>query len=286
MLEKLKRKIPQTVTVGPAALWMVFFVVLPISFIIIISFAQMENKQIVYQFTIDNYKEIFSKLYVSYYSESFVIAFANTLICILVGYPIAYRIAFSSEKKRNLYTTLLMIPFYTNLIVRLNGWKTVLDKTGWLNTWLQDMGITHAPIQIMYTRGAVIMGMVYSLLPFMILPLISSIRNLDPSLLEASNDLGMDKKRTFFNVTLPLTMSGIFSGSIMVFIPTMAYFFISDVMGGAKHKMIGNIIQTQFSGAGYNWPIGAAFSVVLLVLTLVMVTLYKKSGGEMDTLSM
>lgn len=128
--------------------------------------------------------------------------------------------------------------------------------------------------------------MVYSLLPFMILPLISSIRNLDKSLLEASNDLGMNRVRTFMKVTLPLTMPGIFSGSIMVFIPTMAYFFISDVMGGAKHKMIGNVIQTQFSGAGYNWPIGAAFSVVLLVLTLIMVGIYKKSGGKMDALSL
>lgn len=286
MIQKLKNKIPQIVTVSPASFWMVCFVVFPISFIFIISFLQMENKEIVFQFTLDNYKEIFSKLYISYYYESFIIAFANTIICILIGYPVAYIIAFSSEKRRKMLTTLLMVPFYTNLIIRLNGWKTVLDKTGWFNTFLQTIGITQDPIQIMYTRGAVIMGMVYSLLPFMILPLISSIRNLDPSLLEASNDLGMNRKRTFLHVTLPLTMPGIFSGSIMVFIPTMAYFFISDVMGGAKHKMIGNVIQIQFSGAGYNWPIGAAFSVVLLILTLIMVVLYRRSGGKMDALSM
>lgn len=286
MIQKIKSKIPQFVTVTPASLWMIFFVVLPISFVFIISFAQMENKEIVYQFTPEHYKEIFSKLYVSYYYESFVIAFLNTIICILVGYPVAYIIAFSSERRRRMWTTLLMVPFYTNLIIRLNGWKTILEKTGWLNTFLQNAGIIHEPIQIMYTRGAVVLGMVYSLLPFMILPLISSIRNLDLSLLEASNDLGMNRRRTFLHVTLPLTMPGIFSGSIMVFIPTMAYFFISDVMGGAKHKMIGNVIQTQFSGAGYNWPVGAAFSVVLLVLTLIMVVLYRRSGGKMDALSM
>ena len=286
MLQKMKQKIPQTITVGPAALWMIFFVVLPIGFIFLISFVQMQNKQLIYHFTLDNYKEIFSSLYISYYSESFIIAFLNTVICILIGYPVAYIIAFSPEKRRKIWTTLLMVPFYTNLIIRLNGWKTVLDKTGWLNTFLQNTEIIDAPIQIMYTRGAVILGMVYSLLPFMILPLISSIRNLDPSLLEASNDLGMNKSRTFLHVTLPLTMPGIFSGSIMVFIPTMAYFFISDVMGGAKHKMIGNVIQTQFSGAGFNWPIGAAFSVVLLILTLIMVTIYRRSGGKMDALSM
>lgn len=284
-MKNFKKKIPPVITVGPAALWMMLFVVFPISFVLIISFVQMENKQLVYQFTLENYKEIFSSLYVSYYSESFLIAALNTILCILIGYPVAYIIAFSSERKRKILTTMLMLPFYTNLIIRLNGWKVVLDKTGWLNTLLIKLGIIDMPIQMMYTRGAVVLGMLYSLLPFMILPLISSIRNLDPSLLEASADLGENRARTFFRVTLPLTMSGIFSGSIMVFIPTMAYFFISDVMGGAKHKMIGNVIQTQFSGAGYNWPVGAAFSVVLLVLTLIMVGLYKKSGGKMDALS-
>ncbi len=285
-MKKLKKKIPQLVTVSPAAAWMVVFVVIPIAFIFVISFIQMQNKQLVFNFTLDNYKEIFSSLYGSYYSESFIIAFFNTVICILLGYPMAYIIAKAPDKRRNLYTTLMMVPFYTNLIIRLNGWKTILDKTGWLNSFLMDNNIISQPIQIMYTRPAVIMGMVYSLLPFMILPLISSIRNLDPSLLEASNDLGMNKVRTFFRVTLPLTMPGVFSGSIMVFIPTMAYFFISDVMGGAKHKMIGNIIQTQFSGSAYNWPVGAAFSVVLLLATLILVGIYKKSGGDMDAMSL
>ncbi len=285
-MKKLKKKIPQLVTVSPAAAWMVVFVVIPIAFIFVISFIQMQNKQLVFNFTLDNYKEIFSSLYGSYYSESFIIAFFNTVICILLGYPMAYIIAKAPERRRNLYTTLMMVPFYTNLIIRLNGWKTILDKTGWLNSFLMDNNIISQPIQIMYTRPAVIMGMVYSLLPFMILPLISSIRNLDPSLLEASNDLGMNKVRTFFHVTLPLTMPGVFSGSIMVFIPTMAYFFISDVMGGAKHKMIGNIIQTQFSGSAYNWPVGAAFSVVLLLATLILVGIYKKSGGDMDAMSL
>lgn len=285
-MNKLKQKLPQLVTVSPAVLWMIVFVVIPISFIFVISFVQMENKQLVYHFTLENYKEIFSKLYVSYYVESFIIAFFNTILCIFIGYPVAYIIAKAPEKKRNFYTTLLMVPFYTNLIIRLNGWKVVLDRSGWLNTFLMKCNLIDQPLQIMYTRPAVIMGMVYSLLPFMILPLISSVRNLDPSLLEASNDLGMNKARTFMHVTLPLTMPGVFSGSIMVFIPTMAYFFISDVMGGAKHKMIGNIIQTQFSGSAYNWPVGAAFSVILLVATLIMVGIYKKSGGDMDALAL
>ena len=285
-MRKLRSKIPQTVTVGPAALWMMFFVIIPIGFIVLISFAQMHNKHLVYEFTLQNYKDIFSSLYASYYSESFITAFFNTLICILVGYPMAYLIAKAPQKRRSFYKTMLMVPFYTNLIIRLNGWKVVLDRTGWLNRFLMEHEVITKPLQIMYTRPAVSMGMVYSLLPFMILPLLSSIQNLDPSLLEASNDLGMNKVRTFLHVTLPLTMPGVFSGSIMVFIPTMAYFFISDVMGGAKHKMIGNIIQTQFSGSAYNWPLGAAFSVVLLLATLLLVGIYKRTGGDMDSLSL
>lgn len=285
-MSKAKEKLASFITVCPAGGWMVIFVVIPILFVLAMSFIKMEDKKFVYEFTLNNYKEIFSELYLSYYIESFAIALQNTLLCILVGYPMAYFIAFSPAKKRNICIALLMLPFYTNLIIRLNGWKTFLDKTGWLNSFMMNIGLWDEPVQMMYTRGAVILGMVYSLLPFMVLPLISSIRNLDPSLLEASNDLGANKTKTFLRVTLPLTMPGIFSGSIMVFIPTMAYFFISDVMGGAKHKMIGNVIQMQFSGAGYNWPIGAAFSVVLLILTMIMVALYKRSGGKMDAISL
>lgn len=179
--------------------------------------------------------------------------------------------------------TLMMLPFYTNLIIRINGWQSLLGRTGYLNSFLISIGLIDKPITFMYTQGAVVLGMVYSLLPFMVLPLISSIGSVDKSLLEASKDLGASKVKTFINVMLPLTKSGIFAGTIMVFIPTMAYFFISELMGGAKHKLIGNLIQTEFI-KGNNWPLGAAFSVILVVITLIMVGGYKKTGGDMDSL--
>ncbi|MEA4973064.1 Spermidine/putrescine transport system permease protein PotB [bioreactor metagenome] len=278
-----KDRIPILATVSPATVWLVIFVAVPLFYIVLISFSAMENRKIVYEFTLENYKDVFSMLYASVYFDSFVIAFFNTVVCILVGYPMAYFIAKAPKKKQKLYSTLLMIPFYTNLVIRLNGWRQILDKSGYINKSLLTLHIVSDPIQFMNTRGAVILGMVYALLPFMVLPLISSINNLDKTLLEASYDLGLGKVKTFLHVTLPLTKPGIFSGTIMVFIPTMAYFFISDILGGGTHKLIGNLIQLQFNQS-YNWPLGAAFSVILIVLTLILVFIYKRSGGKMDSL--
>lgn len=278
-----KKKLPIIATVSPATIWMILFVVLSVVYIVLISFIKTNNRELIFQFTLDNYKSAFSPLYASIYVNSFSVALLNTLICILLGYPMAYIMVNSSKRRKSLYMTLMMLPFYTNLIIRINGWQSLLGRTGYLNSFLISIGLIDKPITFMYTQGAVVLGMVYSLLPFMVLPLISSIGSVDKSLLEASKDLGASKVKTFINVMLPLTKSGIFAGTIMVFIPTMAYFFISELMGGAKHKLIGNLIQTEFI-KGNNWPLGAAFSVILVVITLIMVGVYKKTGGDMDSL--
>lgn len=280
---KKKKNSLAAVTVGPAAVWLILFIVLPIAYVIVISFLEMQNRHFIIHFTLSNYQGVFSKLYLSVYGRSFMIAFFNTAICILLGYPYAYLIARSAPKKKAILTNLMMIPLYTNSIVRLGGWKDILDKRGYLNSFLQHIGIIKEPITFMYTNGAVIFGMVYILLPFMVLPLVSSISRLDWNLLEASYDLGGGRVKTFFKVTLPLTRSGIFSGSIMVFVPTMAYYYISDFMGGAKHKLIGNTIQTQFQQT-YNWPLGAAFSVILLLMTLVLILIYSRTGGDKESM--
>ena len=284
-MDKKKKTLSIFTTVGPAGIWLSLLIVIPVLYVFIISFMQMADKKMVYIFTLGNYRELISSLYFSVYFNSFKVALINTLICIVAAYPMAYIMANASRRRKKLYMILLMLPFYTNLIIRLNGWKVILHQVGPLNEWLMNLGIIKEPITFMYTNGAITLGMVYSLLPFMVLPLISSITNLDKTLLEASYDLGFGKIGTFFKVTLPLTKAGIFSGSIMVFIPTMAYFFVSDIMGGAKHKLIGNIIQTQFNSA-YNWPLGAAFAIVLILLTLIMVAMYKKTGGDMDSLAL
>jgi spermidine/putrescine transport system permease protein len=189
----------------------------------------------------------------------------------------------ANKRKKILMMIMLMIPFWTNSLIRLNGWKTLLGKTGFLNSFLTNSGLIDQPIEILYTRGAVVLGMVYVLFPYMVLPLFASIDKLDVSLLEASNDLGANKIKTFFNVTFPLTSPGIFSGTILVFIPCLGYFFVSDIMGGGKSQLIGNLIENQFKAAN-NWPLGAALSMLLILLIILLVTIYKKTGGDLKDL--
>lgn len=161
--------------------------------------------------------------------------------------------------------------------------RTFLGTNGWLNNVLTGLGIVSEPVQFLFTRGAIILGMVYCLIPYMILPLYTAVEKLDQSMIEASSDLGAKGPRTFFKVILPLTASGIFSGSIMVFIPCLGYFFVADILGGGRTDMIGNLIERQFQ-SGNNWPLGAALSVILIVVTLLLVKIYQKCGGDMESL--
>ena len=178
---------------------------------------------------------------------------------------------------------LVIIPFWTNSLIRIYGWRTFLGTNGWLNTVLQFLHVIDEPINFLYNRGTTILGMVYCLIPFMILPLYTAIEKLDGSLLEASSDLGARPVSTFFEVILPMTSSGIFSGSIMVFIPCLGYFFVSNILGGGNSDVIGNLIERQFK-SGNNWPLGAALSIILIVITLILVKIYQKAGGDMDSL--
>ena len=178
---------------------------------------------------------------------------------------------------------MVIVPFWTNSLIRVYGWRTFLGTNGWLNTALQFLHLTDGPLDFLYNRGTTILGMVYCLLPFMILPLYTSIEKLDESLLEASADLGAKRTKTFLEVVLPLTSGGIFSGSIMIFIPCLGYFFISDILGGGNSDVIGNLIERQFQ-SGNNWPLGAALSIVLIVITLILVKLYQRMGGSMESL--
>lgn len=281
---KMRNKtIPLLTTVSPVVVWLVLLVAAPMFYVLFLSFMSTDGYQVVYKFNLDNYKNLLNPAYIEIYYNSFIIAFFTTLICILVGYPFAYHMAKVGRRKKTMMMIMLMVPFWTNSLIRLSGWKTILGKTGLLNTALLDVGLIKEPLEILYTRGAVLLGMVYILIPYMILPLFASIDKLDQSLLEASYDLGANRVKTFFHVTLPLTSAGIFSGSIMIFIPSLGFFFVSDIMGGGKTQLIGNLIENQFKAAN-NWPLGASLSMVLIFLILVMVTVYRKSGGNMEDL--
>ncbi len=281
--KRLRKLSPLLVTVSPVTLWLILLVAAPLIYVFFLSLLSTDGYNVVYRFTLKNYGELLNPTYLEIYSNSFVLAFFTTIACILFGYPFAYSMARAAKRKKAVMMLMLMIPFWTNSLIRLNGWKTLLGKTGALNSLLLSLGLIDQPLEILYTRGAVILGMVYILFPYMVLPLFASIDKLDMSLLEASNDLGANKVRTFLNVTFPLTTPGIFSGTILVFIPSLGYFFVSDIMGGAKSQLIGNLIENQFKAAN-NWPLGAAFSMLLIAIIIIMVTIYKKAGGDMKDL--
>ena len=278
--------IPAAVMVGPVTLLLIFLVVAPLILVAVMSFCSTdEYYNVIYQFTTANYTKLLSPEYVKIYGQSLVIALLTTIICILVGYPFAYLIARCRNRMKSLLYMLVIIPFWTNSLIRIYGWRSFLGNSGALNSFLMKIGLVSEPVGFLYNTGSTVLGMVYCLIPFMILPLYTAIEKLDDSLLEASMDLGAGPVRTLFEVILPLTSSGIFSGSIMVFIPCLGYFFVSNIIGGGNTDMIGNLIERQFKSAN-NWPLGAALSIILIVVTLILVKIYQKMGGDMDSLGL
>ena len=276
--------LPAVVTTGPMTLLLVLLVAVPLIYVGVMSFCSIDQYyNVVFQFTTGNYARLASADYMKIYGQSLLIAFVTTVICILVGYPFSWLIARTKNRYKKILYMLVIVPFWTNSLIRVYGWRTFLGTNGWLNTALQFLHLTDGPLDFLYNRGTTILGMVYCLLPFMILPLYTSIEKLDESLLEASADLGAKRTKTFLEVVLPLTSGGIFSGSIMIFIPCLGYFFISDILGGGNSDVIGNLIERQFQ-SGNNWPLGAALSIVLIVITLILVKLYQRMGGSMESL--
>jgi spermidine/putrescine transport system permease protein len=278
------RTAPMLAMVSPVTLWMVFLVALPLCYILLISFCSTDAAHnIVFRFTPGNYSKLFDPLYLSIYGDSLWIAALSTIFCILLGYPFAYIMANAAPLRKTMMLMLLMLPFWTNSLIRIYGWRTLLGASGVLNTALLGIGLIQKPLEILFTKPAIVLGMVYTLFPFMVLPIHTSVDKLDRTLLEAASDLGAKRRRAFVHITLPLTVPGIFAGSIMVFIPALGYFFVADLMGGGKAQLIGNLIERQFKEA-YNWPLGAALSIILIVLTLVLVGVYRKSGGDLEDL--
>lgn len=276
--------LPALVMAGPVTLVLVFLVAVPLVYVGVMSFCSIdEYYNVVFKFSTGNYVRLLNADYLKIYGQSLAVAFITTVLCILVGYPFSYLIARTKSKRKTLLYMLVIIPFWTNSLIRIYGWRTFLGTNGWLNELLQFLHLTGEPVDFLFKQGTTVLGMVYCLIPFMILPLYTAIEKLDGSLLEASADLGARPFATFFQVILPLTSSGIFSGSIMVFIPCLGYFFVADILGGGNSDVIGNLIERQFQ-SGNNWPLGAALSIILIVMTLVLVKLYQKVGGDLESL--
>lgn len=282
MRTRLKNALAPITMIGPTTVWLLLFLMIPLALVIGISFLTRNGYGGVSMvFSLDAYKELFTKEYIKVFVSSFQLSLLTTIICLVVGYPFAYVIANSSEKVKPFLVLLLMLPFWINSMIRIYGWNTILRSSGIVNNALISLGIIKIPLELLYTDGAVLLGMVYDLLPFTVLPIYTSIEKLDPSLLEAASDLGAGKASRFVRVVLPLTMPGVFAGSIQTFIPSLGLFYIADMMGGAKTMYIGNLIKNQFMSAR-NWPMGAALAIVLIAITLVLMKLYTRVGSLDD----
>ena len=271
-----KNTLPAIAMAGPVSLWMILFVALPMLFIIYISFmSRGVFGDVVYEFSTDSYKTLLDSVYFKVIVKSIRAAFITTVLCLLAGYPFAYYIAKQPKEKASKLIMLIMLPFWTNSLMRLNSWLLLFQTSGPVNSLLQSTGIVDAPVGFVYTDGLVMLGMITNMLPFAVLPMYSSIEKLSKSLLEASADLGASRRETFFNITLPLTFPGIFSSIILVFIPSLGIYTVTDMLGGGKVLYIGNIIKNQF-GAIRNWPLGAALSVLLIVITGLLIFIYTR----------
>ncbi|QJC34694.1 spermidine/putrescine ABC transporter permease PotB [Enterobacteriaceae endosymbiont of Donacia crassipes] len=256
--------------------WLLLFIFLPSIILIIISFLKKDNyDSIILYFSLNNYLKLFNDLYIKVFINTLFISLITTVICFLIGYPFAWCLTKISAKKKSLMLFFLFLPFWVNSLIRIYCLKIFLGINGWLNNILLYLKIIHYPIHIIYTPSAIILGLVYILLPFMIVPIYSSFEKLDKFYIEAAKDLGAKSWKIFFYIVIPLTTSGIIAGCLLVFLPSMGMFYISDLMGGSKNLLIGNIIKNQFLYIR-DWPLGAATSNIITLFTGIFLILYFK----------
>jgi spermidine/putrescine transport system permease protein len=226
---------------------------------------------------LEHYRRFFDSLYLGILGRTVLAALVCTVLCLLLGYPVAYAIVRAGRWKNPLLF-LVVLPFWTSVLVRTFAMIFLLRDTGLINTALLSLGLIDKPLTLLYTAGAVMAGLVYTFLPFMVLPVYASLEKHDRTLLEAAAVLGAPPARAFWRVTVPLSMPGIIAGSLLVFIPALGSFLPSDLLGGAKEVLIGNLVQNQFTGAR-NWPFGSAASYVVMAGVLLGIVVYLRSGG-------
>lgn len=282
-----RERLTLNILLSPTIFWLVFFFAIPLVIILVYSFLDRGKfGGIVWEFQLDNYIRFADRLYIKIFIRSFFIAGITTIICLLIGYPMAYWMANQPSRKRNTFLLLIMLPFWTNFVIRTYAWRMLLARQGQINQVLIALKIINEDnaITFLNTNGAVIMGLIYIWVVAMVLACYASITGLDRSLLEAAQDLFANPVRTFFRVTLPLTLPGIVSGSILVFVPSLGAFVTPDMLGGGKADMIGNLISQQF-GEASDWPFGSAISTILMIVMLFGTLLYFRSLRSEETQS-
>jgi spermidine/putrescine transport system permease protein len=267
---------------APLYLFTIIFLVGPFAYMLVLSFlTRAETWGIVNDFTLRNYAKLLEPVYLNTLIESLKLALLVTVLVIALGYPFGYFMVKLPPKKRGLMLMLVMAPFYTSSLLRLYGWIIIFRANGILDKLLMSIGLTQEPLKLLYTYPAVVVGMVYGLLPFMMLAVYSSVEKMDWTLVEASRDLGASPFKAFLTVTLKLTMPGLLTGVILTFVPSMGLFFIADILGGNKIVLLGNVIQEQLMKV-HDWPFAAALAVILMAMTSLLIWLYRRVSGARD----
>lgn len=262
--------------------WLFLFALLPFCLSMAASFLSHSSTHLIEMpFTLANYQQLNHPTYIRIFEKSFWIAGLATFLCLILGYPFAYIIARIQNGWKNLLLLLVIIPFWTSTLIRSYALIAILKAKGILNSLLISLGLIDHPLSILFTNYAVMIGLVYNLLPFMILPIMTNVERLDNRLVDAARDLGANRLTIFRKIIIPLTMPGIIAGSILVFLPAMTLFYIPDILGGAKSILLGNLIQNQFLIA-QNWPLGSAFSALLTIIlaTLILIYLWVTRGSK------
>lgn len=270
------------VLLTPGLVHLAVFVAAPVLLIGAYMFARRGRfGDVEWAFTLDNFTRAVEPIYLQVFRDSLVVALAATVLALLIGYPTAYAIAKLPARWRTVALILVVVPFWTNFLIRTYAWIVLLNSQGVVNDVLVSSGVVDDPVKLLYTRGAVIVGLVYAYLPLMILPLYAAIEKVDGELLEASSNLGASRLRTFWSVTLPLTLPGAITGSILVFVPSLGNFVIPELLGGGKTVMVGNLIRDQFLKAR-DWPFGAVLAMVVVVLLVVLFMLQSWASRRIE----
>ena len=268
----------QKITVAIIFSWLIFFVLIPNLLVLTVSFLTRDGSDFyALPFTLDNYTNLFNPLYAQVVWNSLYMSGIATIICLLIGYPFAFMVSKINPKYRPFLLFLVVLPFWTNSLIRIYGIKIFLGVKGVLNEVLLAVGIINEPLRLLNSELAIIIGLVYILLPFMILPLYSSIEKIDNRLLEAAKDLGANAFQRFIRVTIPLTMPGIVSGCLLVLLPAMGMFYVADLLGGGKTPLVGNVIKSLFLNTN-QFALGSAVSIALTILMALMLYVYYRAN--------
>lgn len=262
---------------SPYIAWSSLFIVIPLLIVVFFSFTVKSGDN--YKFSLENFQRLMDPIYLKVFWRSLVLAFKATIGCLILGYPVAYLVSKMREGKRNILIMLFIVPMWMNFLLRTYAWLPILGKNGLINTFFSNFGI--GPFNILYNDFAVLLGMIYNFLPFMILPIYTVLIKMDNDLINAASDLGADRKHIFMKIILPLSMPGVISGITMVFMPAVSTFVISRILGGGQYMLLGNLIETQYTTMN-DWNFGSAIAIFMMLIILLSMAFMNKFEGADD----